>query len=172
METTKEFYLNGKKISITNRIDETDDTKIYTTGRYFYMGQGSQRRPVIGKVPKIDYYNQIKIQLDILEGTTLTERDFFLGLIEGCKIHIQKYGRLIISDLWSQLNYTMHLVDATKGLFHTHIDSEDDGIELREFYLRGAQEMLIDYILVPDPNDIGGIGRPPKLVPLKSLMGE
>lgn len=172
MNATKEFVLNGRKIIITNRIDENDHTKIYTTGKYFYMNQGGQKRPVIGKVPKVDYYNQIKIQLDYLEGTSLTERDFFLALLEGCKAHIQKYGRLIISDLWSQLNYTMHLVDSTNGIFHNHIETEDVGIQLREFYLNGVQEILMDYILVPDPNDLGGIGRPPKLVTLKSVLGK
>lgn len=63
----------------------------------------------------------------------------------------------------------MHIIDATNGIFHNNIETEDDGIKLRTFYLNTVQEILIDYILVPDPNDIGGIGRPPKLVPLKSL---
>jgi hypothetical protein len=170
METTKEFLLNGKYIKITNTVDENDNSKILTTGKYFFMNIRGERKPMIARTPKVDYYTQIKIQIDKLEGTKLTERDFFLALIEGCKIHIQKYGRLIISDLWSQLNYTMHLLDSTNKIFHTHIKTEDEGIELREFYLNAAQEMLIDYILVPDPKDFGGMGIPQKLVPLKNLI--
>lgn len=171
METTKVFVLNGKTIQITNTLDELDSSKIYTN-RYFYMMQGGQRRPVIGKTPKIDYYSQIEKYVNFLQGKTLTERDFFEALIEGCRNHILKYGRLIISDLWTQLTYTMHIVDATKGVFHNHINTEDEGIELREFYLRGAQELLLDFILVPDPNDIGSFGRTPNLVPLKSIINK
>jgi hypothetical protein len=171
METTKVFVLNGKSIQITNTLDELDSSKIYTN-RYFYMMQGGQRRPVIGKTPKIDYYSQIEKYVNFLQGKTLTERDFFEALIEGCRNHILKYGRLIISDLWTQLTYTMHIVDATKGVFHDHINTEDEGIELREFYLRGAQELFLDFILVPDPNDIGSFGRTPNLVPLKSIINK
>lgn len=171
METTKLFILNGKNIKITNTLDEQDSSKIYTN-RYFYMMQGGQRRPVIGKTPKIDYYTQVEKYIIFLEGRDLTERDFFEALIEGCKNHILKYGRLIISDLWTQLTYTMHVVDATNGIFHNHINTEEEGIELREFYLRGAQELLLDFILVPDPNDIGGFGRTPNLVPLKSIINK
>jgi hypothetical protein len=171
MEITKEYILNGRTIYIKNKVDEFDNSKIYTTGKYFYMNYGGQKKPVIGKAPKIDYYTQIKIQIDFLEGEKLNEQDFFYALLEGCKKHIEKYGRLIISDLWTQLNYTMHLLDATNGVFHNYINSEEDGIKLRENYLLKAQQIFIEHILVPDPNDIGAIGRSPKLVPLKDLMG-
>jgi hypothetical protein len=170
MEVTKEFILNGRTIFIKNKEDESDSSKIFTTGKYFYMNYAGQRRPVIGKAPKIDYYTQIYIQIKFLEGTQVNEQDFFNALLDGCKKHIEKYGRLVISDLWTQLNYTMHLVDATNGIFHDYIKSEEDGIKLRENYLIKAQQSLIEYILVPDPKDIGAIGRPPKLVPLKSLL--
>lgn len=169
METTKEFVLNNKVIKFVNIFDANDDSKIFTN-RYFYMNVREQRQPVIGKQNKIEYYNQLQIQLNYLQGKKLTERDFCEALLEGCKHHILKYGRLIISDLWTQLNPTMHIIDVTKGIFHNHIVTEEDGIELRNFYLNAAQEILIDYILVPDPNDVGGIGRPPKLVPLKSII--
>ena len=154
---------------MTNAVDELNSTKIYTN-RYFYMMQGGQLRPVIGKTPKLDYYSQIEKYVTFLEGKNMTEMDFFEALIEGCKNHILKYGRLIISDLWTQLTYTMHLVDATTGIFHNHINTEDEGIKLRELYLRGAQELLLDFILVPYPNDIGSFGRTQKLVPLKSIF--
>ena len=169
MENSQEFMLNNKVLKFVNTIDENDNSKIFTN-RYFYMNIRGQKQPMIAKQNKVEYYNQLKIQLDNLQGSKLTERDFFEGLIEGCKQHIKKYGRLIISDLWTQLNSTMHLVDVTKGIFHNHILTEEDGIELRSFYLNAAQEVLVDYILVPDPNDIGGFGRPPKLIPLKSII--
>jgi len=168
METTKEFTLNNRILKFVNTVDEIDITKILTN-RYFYMSIRGHNEPMICKQKKENYYSQLQIQLDYLQGKRLTEQDFCEALIEGCKNHIIKYGRLIISDLWGQLNYTMHIIDVTNGIFHNNIETEDDGIELRTFYLNTVQEILIDYILVPDPNDIGGIGRPPKLVPLKSL---
>lgn len=168
METSKEFILNNKILKFVNTADFNDDSKIFTA-RYFYMNIGGQRQPMITKQNKLDYYNQLQIQLDFLEGKNLTERDFCESLLEGCKHHILKYGRLIISDLWGQLNPTMHIIDATKGIFHNHIENEEDGIALRDFYLNAAQEVLIDFILVPDPNSLGKIGHPPKLVPLKSI---
>ena len=168
METTKEFSLNNKNLKFVNSVDETDYNKIITS-RYFYANVRGQRQPIIGKQIKDEYYSQLQLQLTFLQGKKLTEKDFFEALIEGCRQHILKFGRLIISDLWTQLNVTMHLIDSTKGLFHNHIETEDDGIELRDYYQNAAKEVLIDFILVPDPNDIGGIGRPRKLVPLKSI---
>lgn len=169
METSKEFLLNNKIIKFVNTVDVNDNSKIFTN-RYFYMNVRGQRQPVIGRQLKNEYYDQLQIQLTFLQGKKLTERDFFEALLEGCRHHILKYGRLIISDLWTQLNPTMHIIDATRGIFHNHISTEEDGIELRTFYLNAAQEVLVDYILVPDPNDMGGIGRPPKLVSLKSII--
>lgn len=169
METKKSYLLNGRLINIINTVDEIDSSKIYTN-RYFYMNRGGQKFPILGKSPKADYYNQIEKYISFLQGKKLTEQDFFDSLIEGCRLHLIKYGRLIISDLWTQLNYTMHLVDSTNGVFHNHINSEEEGIELRESYLEGAKEIFLDYILVPDPNEIGGFGTPTKLVPLKSLI--
>jgi hypothetical protein len=168
METTKEFSLNNKVLKFVNTVDENDSSKIFTN-RYFYANIRGQSQPMIAKQKKDEYYNQLQIQLTHLQETKLTEQDFCEALIEGCRQHILKYGRLIISDLWTQLNITMHLVDATKGTFHNHIETLEDGIELRNYYQNVAQQVLIDFILVPDPNEIGGIGRPPKLVPLKSL---
>ena len=168
METSKDFILNNLILTFVNTVDDNDADKIFTT-RYFYMNIGGQKRPMIAKQNKLEYYTQLQIQLDFLQGKDLTERDFCEALLEGCKHHILKYGRLIISDLWTQLNPTMNIIDVTKGIFHNHIKTEEDGIALREFYLKTAQEILIDYIFVPDPNDIGRIGQPPKLVPLKSI---
>jgi hypothetical protein len=168
METTKELSLNNKVIKFTNIVDENDESKIYTS-RYFYMDVRGQRQPMMAKQNKDEYYSQLEIQLTSLQGKKQTEQDFCEALFEGCRQHIIKYGRLIISDLWAQLNITMHLVDATKGIFHNHIETLEEGIELRNYYLNVAQQVLIDFILVPDPNEIGEIGRPPKLIPLKSL---
>lgn len=168
METSIEFILNDKALKFVNELDMSDNSKIFTN-RYFYMNIRGQKQPMIAKQNKIEYYNDLQLQIKYLQGKTLTEKDFFEALVEGCKNHILKYGRLIITDLWTQLNSTMHIIDATKGVFHNHILTEEDGIELRNYYLNAAKEVLIDFILVPDPNDIGGIGRSPKLVPLKSI---
>ena len=168
METSKEILLNGRRLKFVNQIDTNDSSKIFTE-RYFYINVRGQKQPMVGKQKKEEYYSQLQIQIDFLQGKQLTEQNLFEALIKGCVAHINKYGRLIISDLWTQLNSTMHIIDATNGVFHNYIDTEEDGIELRELFLNSAKDALIDYILVPDPNDIGGIGRPPKLVPLKSI---
>ena len=136
METSKEILLNGRRLKFVNQIDTNDSSKIFTE-RYFYINVRGQKQPMVGKQKKEEYYSQLQIQIDFLQG--------------------------------KQLNSTMHIIDATNGVFHNYIDTEEDGIELRELFLNSAKDALIDYILVPDPNDIGGIGRPPKLVPLKSI---
>lgn len=169
-EITKEFRLNNKVLKFTNKVDESDNSKIFTS-RYFFMDVRGKRRPVITKQIKDEYYGYLKAQLNYLEGKRLTEQDIFEALIAGCKEHIKKYGRLIISDLYGQLHATMHIVDATKGIFHNHIKTEDDGIELRNFYQNGAQELLEDFILVPDPSNPFSDGKY-NLVTLKSVKGE
>lgn len=168
METIKEFTLKNKILKFVNTLDETDKNKIFTN-RYFYIPVRGKQQPMISRQNKEEYYSQIQIQLDFLQKTNLTQRDFCEALLEGCRHHILKYKRLIISDLWGQLNITMHILDATNGIFHNHIESEAGGIDLRIFYQEIAEEILIDFIWVPDPNNLGGIGRAPKLVPLKSL---
>src|SRR5665647_166250 len=99
METSKEFILNNKILKFVNTVDVNDNSKIFTN-RYFYMNVRGQRQPMIGKQNKIEYYDQLQIQLTYLQGKKLTERDFCEALLEGCRQHILKYGRLIISDLW------------------------------------------------------------------------
>jgi len=169
METTKEFKLNNKILKFVNTVDEDDISKIFIN-RYFYSNIRGLRQPMIIKQKKDEYYNQLQIQLHYLQGTKLTQRDFNEALIEGCKHHIVKYGRLLISNLWGQLSVTMHIIDATNGIFHNYIKTEEDGIELRGFYQKVTQEDLIDFILVPDPNDLGGFGRQRNLVQLKSII--
>ena len=146
METTKEYYLNNKILKLTNKIDENDESKIFTS-RYFYINVRGLRQEMIAKQKKEEYYSQLELQLSSLQGKNQTEKDFCDALLEGCKQHIIKYGHLIISDLWTQLNITMHLIDATKGIFHNHIETLEDGIELRNYYLNVAQQVFIDYIL-------------------------
>ena len=90
----------------------------------------------------------------------------FEALLRGCEKHIEKFGRLIITDLHTQLNVTMHLVDATNGIFHTIINNEDDGISLRNYYTGAAFEMMPDHILVPHPSMTDENGRP-KLVTIR-----
>lgn len=157
--------MNNKAISITNQVDEFDQNKIHTS-RYFFVEVQGRRVEMTAKSNKQEYYNDIAVQLNSLQGKSLTKKDFFDAFLEGCINHIKKFGRLIVTDMHSQLNCTMHLVDATNNIFHTHIKSEQDGIELRNYYANACMQVLVDYIYVPHPflRDANGMA---KVIPLK-----
>jgi len=165
MNTSKDFKLNNRTIVITTPVDEFDNNKIYTS-RYFFQQVNGQKREMLAKAPKTAFYRDVEIQLEAIEGKAITERVFFEALLRGCEKHIEKFGRLIITDLHTQLNVTMHLVDATNGIFHTIINNEDDGISLRNYYTGGAFEMMPDHILVPHPSMTDENGRP-KLITIR-----
>lgn len=164
-KTSKEFTLKNKKIIITTTVDELDETKIFSN-RYFVREVRGKRTEMISKTKKDEFYNDIKTQLDFLQNKNLTQQDFFDAFLYGCVNHIKKFGRLIITDMHSQLNYTMHILDASNNIFHNYINSEDEGIHIRDDYASACMEVLADYILVPHPflRDENGMA---KLVKLK-----
>ena len=164
-KTSKEFTLKNKKIIITTPIDELDETKIFSN-RYFVREVQGKRVEMISKTKKDEFYNDIKTQLDFLQDKNLTQQDFFDAFTIGCANHIKKFGRLIITDMHSHLNCTMHILDATNIIFHNYINNEDEGIHLRNEYATACMRVLADYILVPHPflRDKNGMA---KLVKLK-----
>lgn len=170
MTASREFILNGRRIIITNREDEIDNSKIYTS-RYFFQQVNGQKREMLAKAPKTAFYRDVEIQMQALEGKTITEKALFEAFLNGCSKHIEKFGRLIITDMHSQLNVTMHLADATNGVFHTIINNEDDGISLRNYFTGAAFEVLADHILVPHPFMTDENGRP-KLITVREAKSQ
>jgi hypothetical protein len=78
--TSKEFLLNNKTVTFTSRVDETDNSKIYTS-RYFFVEVQGRKTEMTAKSDKQEYYDDIAVQLNSLQGKSFTEKDFFLPLL-------------------------------------------------------------------------------------------
>ncbi len=153
---SKTFILQNKKIIITAKESEQDSTKVYTN-KYHYVVVRNNKVEMTCKLPKEDFYREIIIQINYLENREIPFNSlgpFFDAFIAGCTAHIEKYGRLIVSDLWSEVNYTLWIVEAAKGHFHNQFSNENEWIAYREFLIKEGTNLLYDYIWIPHPHGL------------------
>lgn len=148
------FVLHEKKISVSAKIDESDPSKVLTNMYSYAMGpNGKMELQCRDDIE--EFFEQIQIQINYLESRTLDPKSlgpYFDAFATGCLAHIKKYGRIIITDLWSQVNYTLWIVKATTGVFHNVLNSDDEWLSYREFLINEGSQLLFDYLWIPHPN--------------------
>jgi hypothetical protein len=153
-EITKSFLLKRRSITITVPIDQFDSTKILSNKFAFANMHGKKIEMVSREAPDT-FFSQLRIQLNYLETREIPPDSlgvFFDALIVGCTKHIEQHKRIIITDLFSQVNYTMWLVEATRGIFHNILTTEDEYCHYRDFLIKTSVTCLKAYLWVPDPN--------------------
>jgi len=164
MNSTKKYVLQGKTIEISVPFVENSNNQLVNTSRYHQM-EGLNAK-MITQTDIGEFYDDIKTQIEFLEDKEINDKNFFEALIWACILHIQKYNRLVIVDLYSYLDYTMIIVDSTNGIFHNLIKNNEEGEKLRKAFEKGAITGLYEHIWVAKPSLSFGQQQ---LIPLKDL---
>ena len=164
MATSKKVYeFKNKNLVFTNEI--CPQTGKLFSNRYFFILHQDKVVEVTSRTNKDEYYSDLVEQLTDLITQDVNIDNFKRIFLMACGRHIQKYGRLIISDMHAKLNVTMHIIDATNGIFHSLIEKPFDGIEIRERMTSMCKAVLKDYMFEPHPYLKGPDGKA-KLIPL------
>lgn len=159
MKYTLKLQLQGKAINIIVPYSVIGNNTALNTSRY--------NNPLVNTT-NIDEFNEdIRMQINFLQDQIINDQNIFGSLAFMCINHIEKFNRIIITDLFAYLDNTMIIVDSTNGIFHNLINSEEDGINLRKTFQHGIVEDLYNYIWVPKPS----LNRSQEtvLIPLKDL---
>lgn len=163
--TTESFTFKGELITFTNDIAPQNPNFIFTN-KYHFVEIGGQRREMVAHSLKTEFYDDIKTQLKFLENVELSEKNFFESLIEGCAKHVERFRRIIITDLNGYLDVCLHIMDATQPKYHSLISTEEKAIVLRNKFLKGAIHVFQDHLYVPHPflKESNGMS---KIIPFK-----
>jgi hypothetical protein len=94
-----------------------------------------------------EYLQMLDIQIEFLGSKSIDMHSIYEALIHGCTKHILKFGRLHQADLWSHLNCSMHIIDATNGVFHNLIKDSQSGHSIRILLQSKAEKDLQQYII-------------------------
>ncbi len=61
----------------------------------------------------VDILFQVNYLNKYLQNSKFDENAIYSGLIESCKVHLSKYNRLIINDMYTYVDYSIHILVAT-----------------------------------------------------------
>lgn len=164
MNSKRKFVLQDKTIEISVPIVENSNNQLVNTSRYHQMEGLNAKMTTQTNI--VEFYDDIVTQIEFLEDKEINDKNFFEALMWACYLHIQKYNRLVIVDLYSYLDYTMIIADSTNGIFHNLFKNNEEGEKLRKAFEKSAIIGLYEYIWVAKPSLSFGQQQ---LIPLKDL---
>ncbi|MCK6612518.1 MAG: hypothetical protein L6Q78_15940 [Bacteroidia bacterium] len=167
MNYKKSYALQGKEIIISVPYSVNSNNTAINTARYHKVKIGQNKAEMFTNTDIAEFNEDIENQINFLQDKIINDKNLFESLAFMCVNHIQRFNRLIITDLYSYLDNTMIIVDSTNSIFHNLINSEEDGVRLRNNFENSIIKGLYDHIWVAKPNL--SFGTQPELVRLKDL---
>lgn len=150
MTDSANFNFKNGTITITTKRVQENHMYLYTS-KYHYVTVNGRRTEMMGHALAAEFYEDIKTQLALLENVNLNEQEFFKAFVEACAKHVERFKRIIITDMHSYLDVCMHIMSATQPKFHSLIPTEEKGIALRDKFASSGIHVLQDYLFVPHP---------------------
>ena len=147
MTTSMTWLVKERNITVTVDIDEINPTKVYSSLFHFVTVRG-QLVPMIAKTNKQEFFQDCTTQISYLATTSFSDQDFFDAIIYAASMHIDKFKRIYLADLWSYINVCMFLLEATKGQFHNCYPTAKEAIILRDAFESNARSGLSNYLII------------------------
>jgi len=147
MNVTKKWFVKGKEIVITAKLDDFNPNKVITN-KFHIVNLGGRQVEMAAKTNKDEFFTDLSTQIKYLESTNFSDQDFFDALIFASVEHIKKFNRIFQADLWSYLNCNMFILEATKGQFHNLYRTDEEAVLIRNTFEYNAKSGLSKYLQV------------------------
>lgn len=147
MTMTMEWPFDGQKISVT--VEKVSDLPGFVlSDKFHFIEINGERAQMVAKTNKDEFYNDLTLQVSFVASKGFTLQNFFDGILYASIAHVKKFKRIYLNDLWSYINASMFIMEATKGQFHNLYTTHAEAIELRTNLEVNARHSLREYLLL------------------------